>query len=794
MKKKVLLALCLLIGNVVNSQNHRLYGTITDKNTGEQLLGATIHIANSQINTISNSYGFYSISIPQKLIKVYVSYVGYQTKILELHLNASLQRDIQLEEAVTGLHEVIIQAEERTKVNNTETGTQILDLAVLSKLPTSVGEVDILKGLQLLPGIQASHEGTTNLSIRGGSHDQNLFLLDDAPVYNPSHALGFFSTFNPDAIKSVKVYKSNIPVQFGGKLSSVVDVRMKEGNNQEQKVSGGIGLISSRLTIEAPIKKDKSSFMVSGRYSYAGHTVNGLGSALQYFGVSSFRNFNSNNEINFFDINAKANFELDEKNHLYFSTYAGRDHFYYSGLDDASSMDWGNIIGNLRWNHIYNTRLFSNTMLVYSKYDYAYVLRDNALNFKWQADMQELDLKSDFDFFINSQNHLKFGAALENHFYAPGNLVPQNDASITKAFELPHKKALIGALYLNNEQKINERLEVNYGFRYTNFFLIGAGAVNTYDSDFEVVSTKNYAKGKLIQFYDGFEPRVAARYLVGNRSSLKASYSVTKQYQHLISNSTVGLPTDVWLPSDAYIKPQTAEQYSLGYYVQSKNKMFDFTTEVYHKNMYHLIDYKDNADLFLNPNIETQVLSGNGTSYGAEFLLEKTQGKLRGWLSYTYSNTEKTIEGINNNKSYPVPYNKNHNFSTTLSYQLSKRTNFSSVFKYTSGGFITIPEGTFNYYGTAFNYYSSRNGYQLPDYHRLDIAINVQSRKNKNRNWQGEWSYGIYNIYDRKNVFSLFLSKGGQVSDWYDYNLNRTEASKMYLYGISPFISYNFKF
>ena len=791
MKKKALLVLCLVLSMVSNSQNHRLYGTITDKNSGEQLMGATIHVEASNIYSISNSYGFYSLSIPKEKVKINVSYIGYQTKIIELDINSDLHRNIKLNELITSLDEVHIKAEKKTIVNSTETGTQILDLQILKNLPVSMGEVDVLKGLQLLPGIQSSHEGTTNLSIRGGSHDQNLFLLDDAPVYNPSHALGFFSTFNPDALKSVKVYKSNMPVQYGGKLSSVVDVRMKEGNNQTQKISGGIGLIASRLTIEAPIKKNKSSYMVSARYSYAGHTANGLGSAFQYLGVSSLRDFNPNNEISFYDVNAKVNLELDEKNHFYFSTYAGRDHFFYSGLDDSSSMGWGNVIGNLRWNHIYNTRLFSNTMLVYSKYDYSYILKDNALNFKWLAGMQELDVKSDFDFYVNSRYHLKFGVALESHFYTPGKLAPRNDASITKAFELPHKKALITAFYMSNEHKINERLKINYGLRYSSFFLLGEGVVNTYDTDFGVVSTKNYGKGELIQFYDGLEPRISARYLVREGSSLKTSFSRSKQYQHLISNSTVGLPTDVWLPADAHIKPQTADQFTLGYYTTSKNKMFEFSTEFYHKNMYNLIDYKDNADLFLNPNIETQVLSGNGESYGAEFLLEKKLGKLKGWMSYTYSNTEKTIEGINNGNAYPVTYNKQHNLSTTLSYQLTKRTTLSSVFKYTSGGFITIPEGTFNYYGAAFNYYSERNGYQLPAYHRMDISLTVQSRKNKYRKWQGAWSYGVYNLYDRRNVFSLFLNKGGH-DGW--NNLVKVDASKMYLYGMSPYVSYNFKF
>lgn len=784
--KKILFFISFLYNICAFSQKYNIHGVISDAKTGERLIGATVFIPNTNTNTISNAYGFYSLEIPRGEIIFKVFYLGYETYIHKATISKDQFLNIYLEEDTTSLHEIIIKTEKQTKITNTETGSHVLNLNTLKQLPAMAGEVDILKGLQLLPGIQTSHEGTTNLSIRGGSHDQNLFLLDDAPIYNPSHALGFFSVFNPDAIKNVKIYKSHMPSQFGGRLSSVVDVRMKEGNNKEQKVSGGIGLIASRLTIEAPIKKDKSSFMISGRYSYAGHIVNALGSGLQFLGVSSLNNFSPKNEIDFFDMNAKINVEINENNHLYFSTYTGRDHFFYIDIDDSSSMDWGNSIANLRWNHIYSNRLFSNSMLVYSKYNYSYILRDNALNFKWSAKMQEIDLKSDFDFYLNASNHIKFGFALENHFYKPGKLSPRNSESITKSFELDHKKTLEGSIYINNEQKITDKLKVNYGFRYSNFFLLGVATVNQYDADFDIIATKEYKNGELVQFYHGLEPRFSARYLLTPQNAIKVSYTRTQQYQHLISNSTLGLPTDVWLPSDTHIKPQIADQYSLGYYKTTKNKKYDFFTEIYFKKMNNVIDYKDNADLFLNPNIETQVLSGNGQSYGAEFLLEKKTGNLKGRLSYTWSDTEKKIEGINNNNAYPVTYNKQHNFSANFSYQLTKRTRIASVFKFTSGGFITIPEGTFNYYGSSFNYYSSRNGYQLPSYHRMDISVSVDVKRNTNRKWQGTWNYGIYDVYNRKNVFSLFIKQRNTLGD--------SEATKMYLYGISPYVSYSFKF
>ena len=785
--KKEINYIFLLFSITFFSQNYTVHGVISDANNGERLIGATVFIPNTNSYAISNSYGFYSLEIPKGISTLKVSYLGYKTYTKSLNITENILLNINLTEDSKSLNEILIRAKGKNDITNSEPGSHILNLDRIKKMPAVAGEVDILKGLQLLPGIQTSHEGTTNLSIRGGSHDQNLFLLDDAPIYNPSHALGFFSVFNPDAIKNVKVYKSFIPSQFGGRLSSVVDVRMKEGNNKEQKISGGVGLIASRFTIESPIVKEKSSFMLSGRYSYAGLTSNTLGSVLQSLGVSSLNNFSPNNEINFFDINAKVNVELNEKNHLYFSTYIGRDHFFYIDIDDSSSMDWGNVIGNLRWNHTFNSKLFSNTMLVYSKYDYSYILKDDTREFKWSANMQELDLKSDFDFFANASNHLKFGFSVENHFYEPGKLTPRNTESITRGFELDDKKAIEGSVYINNTQKIGNNFKVNYGLRYSNFFLLGNATVNQYDKDFNITATKKYNNGELVKFYQGLEPRISTNYILNNGHAIKASYMRTQQYQHLISNSTVGLPTDVWLPSDTHIKPQTANQYSLGYYGSAKDRTFDFFTEVYYKSMDNVIDYIDNADLFLNPNIETQVLSGTGEAYGIEFLLEKKTGKFNGFLSYTWSNTARTIEGINNSRSYPTSFNKQHNISTTFSYEFSERFTISSIFKFTSGGYITLPEGTFNFYGVAFNYYSERNGYRLPAYHRMDISANLKSKNNINRKWQGEWSFGIYNLYNRENIFSLFVKQDNT-------NLEFNKTYKMYLYGFSPYVGYNFKF
>jgi hypothetical protein len=654
-------------------------------------------------------------------------------------------------------------------------------------MPAVMGESDLVKSLQLLPGIQATNEGTTNLSVRGGSFDQNLFLLDDAPVYNPSHALGFFSVFNSDAIKSVKVYKASFPAQYGGRLSSIVDIRMKEGNNKQLSVSGGLGLIASRLTLEGPLIKDKASFIVSGRYSYAGLTANGAGLLGQSLRIGGLMDFNANNEINFYDFNAKVNYRINDKNHLFLSAYTGSDHFFYYAIDDNSSMDWGNITGTARWNHVFGPKLFANTMFIFSKYDYSYILKDDARHFKWSANLQEMDAKTDFDYFLNPNNHIKFGVSVENHNYFPGKVEPSDETSITKAFTLDQQRAIISTAYLNNEQRISDKIGIDCGLRYSTFFLLGESTVYSYSPEMEMIDSVNYSGGELVKFYHSLEPRLSLRYQLNGNSSVKLSWAKTVQFQHLIGNSSVGLPSDVWIPASTYIKPQSANQIAIGYYRSFANNRYEFSMEAYYRKMYNVIDYRDNADLFLNPHVETQVLAGKGQSYGLELYLEKKTGKLTGWISYTLSKTTRQIDGINNDQAYSATYGKRHYLSLLANYQLSKTWSVSSIFKFTSGGFATIPEGTFNYYGAAFNYYTDRNGYKLPPYHRLDLSFNYQSRKNEHRKWKTEWNFGIYNVYDRKNIFALFMKL-----DDYDFRLSK--GSKMYLYGITPFVTFNFKF
>lgn len=787
MNKLIGFSFCLLIFNASTfGQRHTIFGNITDLKSGEYLLSATVLVVGENVGTLSNNYGFYSFTLNSGTYNISFSFIGYKPQTFKIKLNKDTVINVRLEPDITTLGEVVIESEEKNLVYSNQMSSHSLDLKTIRLIPSAVGEIDPIKNLQLFPGIQTANEGTTNLSVRGGSFDQNLFLLDDAPIYNPSHALGFFSTFNPDAIRNVKIYKTSFPAEYGGRLSSIIDIRMKEGNNQTFTGGGGLGLVASRFYIEGPIIKEKASFIISGRYSYVGLTANAFGLLGQTLRITSLRDFTPNNEINFYDLNAKINYKY-KNNHFFISTYAGHDHFYYYAIDNNASMDWGNVTGTVRWNHIFNSRLFSNTMLIFSKYDYSYILKDDARHFRWSSMLQEIDVKSDYDYFINNSNHLKFGISVEKHKYYPGQIEPRDSSSLTKYFSLDSQQSIESSAYISNEQKIGDKISLSYGLRYSTFFLLGENTVYTYSPGMEVVDSVHYGKGELIRFYNGLEPRFELRYLLNNKNSIKFSYTYVNQYQHLISNSSVGLPTDIWLPSNNIILPQFSNQFSVGFYKATTESSFNFSTELYYRRLGNIIDYKDNADLFLNSQIETQIIKGKGFSYGVEYLLEKKTGKLTGWISYTLSRTMKQIDGINNSDPYPATYDKRHNLSVVLLYKLSKAWDFGSTFKFTSGGYITVPEGSFQYYGASFNYYTNRNGYKLPPYHRLDISFSYKNPKKQLRFWKPEWNFGIYNLYDHKNIFSLFIKMA-------EYDMDTSRAYKMYLYGITPYFSYNFKF
>ncbi len=736
---------------------------------------------------VANNYGFYSISPNSGKCTIICSYLGYSVFTKPIEIEKSTKLDIELSPQVKSLDEVTIQGNKST-LNSTSVSKNVIGIKQIKSITSMTGEPDVLKSLQLLPGVQTAGEGSTNISVRGGSFDQNLIILDEAPVYNPSHALGFFSTFNTDALNNVSFYKGAFPAQYGGRLSSIVDITMKEGNYKKFAANVGIGLLASRLTLESPIIKDKASFIVSGRYSYAGQTLNLAGLfGQEVLQLWELRNFNDQNEINFYDLNAKINYRINDKNHLYLSTYTGGDKFYSYSLNNDNSLNWGNTTSTLRWNHVFNSSLFSNFTGYYSNYNYSYSINDDLKNFDWNSNIQEAGLKADFTAYWNSSNHIRFGVATVYHYFEPGQIMPRSDRSSIKPFALSNKNAIEVSAYISNEQKITDRLSIDYGLRYAGFINIGADTVFQYNEEkTQVTGFKAYESGEIVQFYQSLEPRISARYLLGTRNSVKLAYGRTTQFLHLLSNSSLGLPTDVWMPPDKDIRPQSSCQFVLGYYHSFSDNQYEFTTEVYYKTLRSIIDFKDNANLFLNKHIVTQTLSGDGYAYGNEYMLEKKTGDLTGWIAYTFSKTQYQIDGVNNNDYFSPRWDIRHNLSITGNYQINTRWSISSTFKFTSGGFVTVPEGSFVHNGAAFNFYSERNGYQIEPYHRLDVSFTYKSRKNDNRKRKSEWVYGIYNIYGRENIYMLFAHQ--------NRDLISTQFSKMYLFGIVPSVTYNLKF
>jgi len=740
-------------------------GKVTDASTGEDLIGATIIDTGNYLGAVTNTYGFYSLTLEKGIYKISYSYIGYEDVIKEIDLNKDIKFNIKLNPTTNALDEVEITAE-RADINlsSTQMSVEKLDMKQIDKLPVLFGEKDILKTIQLLPGISTASEGGNGFSVRGGSIDQNLILLDEAPVYSASHLMGFFSVFNADALKNIEVYKGGIPAKYGGRASSVLAINMKDGNNQKFSFSGGLGLISSRLTIEAPIIKDKMSFIVSGRRSYADLVAKGVG--LLDNAATLF----------FYDLNAKLNYKINDENRIFFSGYFGSDDF---GFEDLG-MSWGNATSTLRWNHIFNPKLFSNTTFIYSKYDYGFKFGDEA---KMKSGIEDFGFKQDFTYFLSPLNTLSFGFQTTHHTFNPGELQITGEDN----FELiiDEKRAWESAIYVSNKQNITEKLSAEYGLRLSMFNQVGPGYNNTYNDENEKVDSVYFAKNKLMQSYYGFEPRLSVNYRLQDDKSIKASYNRMAQYLHLMSNSTSGQPTDTWTPSSYNVKPLDVNQFALGYFQNFSDNQFEFSVEAYYKTMQNVTDYKDGTDIMLNENIESFILQGQGRSFGAEFYLKKKQGRFSGWLSYTLSKTENQIDGINNNKWYASKLDKTHDISLVASYQLNERISLSATWVYYTGNAVTFPSGKYDYDGEIYPYYTERNGYRMPNYHRLDFNFHLEGKK-KTR-FQSSWDFSIYNAYNRYNAYTISFRENENAP-------GTTEAVQLSLFGIVPSITWNFKF
>jgi hypothetical protein len=648
-----------------------------------------------------------------------------------------------------------------------------MDVKSINRIPALFGEVDLIKAIQMLPGVQATSEGSTGFSVRGGNPDQNLILLDEAVVYNASHLLGFFSVFNNDAIKDVTLYKGDIPASSGGRLSSLLDVRMKDGNSRKFSVTGGIGLISSRLTLESPVFDENTSFIVSGRRTYA-----------DLFLPLSKNKEISDNKLYFYDFNAKVTHRFDDNNRIFLSGYFGRDIF----SNQFALMSLGNQTATLRWNHLFSKSLFSNFSLIYSKYDYSLgTPKGEASAFKWTSDLKDYSAKADFSWFLSPASTIKFGFSTTYHEFFPGEARGVGDSTLISDFVLSGSYALEHGIYLSNEHKISGVLTLKYGLRLSVFQNVGDATLYHYDANYEALDSTVYSKGKFFNHYATLEPRLGLNYSISEISSVKASYSRTAQYVHLAQNSTAGTPLDIWFPSSPNIKPSVADQIALGYFHNFRHNMLETSAEVYYKKMNNVIDFRDHAQLLLNKKLDGELRFGNAWAYGLELMVKIPEGRLNGWISYTISASKRKVAQINNGNVYSAPYDKPHNIAVVLNYALSRRVIISANWVYATGIPVTYPTGRAVIGNKVVPIYSNRNAYRLPDYHRLDIAATLKGKPKEGRRWHSEWNFSVYNAYGRRNAWAINFVQDNN-------HPNITYAEKTYLFSVIPSITYNFIF
>jgi len=769
MYKKITLVSLLLLFAVMYAQAQQKFtisGTIKDKKNGETMIGVTVFpLELTQAGTVCNEYGFYSLTLPEGKYRIVCSFIGYASDTVSITLNANLKVNRLMNDNSTQLQEVVIYADRKDdNLTKAEIGVERIDIKETSKLPVIFGERDLLKTIQLLPGVKSAGEGNSGFFVRGGSADQNLILLDEAPVYNASHMLGFFSTFNSDALKDVSLIKGNSPAQYGGRLASVLDVKMKEGNNQDYSVGGGLGLISSRLNVEGPIVKDKGSFFISGRRTYAD---------LFLKLTEEFKD----NKLYFYDLNAKANYTINEKNKIFLSGYFGRD---IMGLG-AFQIDWGNQTGTLRWNSLISPKLFSNTSVIYSNYSYKGSITSGETTLSIESEIRDYTLKEEFQYFPNSKNSIRFGF---NSIYH--NLIPKRFKGNT--YDEPQKNARYSwdnAIFANNTMEITKQLTLDYGLRASIYSILGGDTYTIYNNGIKKDSVV-LASGKFGKTYYNLEPRFQFNILLSPKSSIKGGYARNTQHLHLLSNSTGGTPTDQWMGNSYNIKPEISDQFSLGYFRNFRENAYQFSIEAYYKDLQNQVDYKNGADISSAPDIESELLYGKGRAYGAEFLIKKTQGKLTGWIGYTLSKTERKINGINDDGWYNATQDRTHDLSVVTMYELTERWSLSALFIYNTGNAVTFPSGKYQVGDNVVFYYHERNGYRMPAYHRLDVGA-TYSKPHKNKRYVSSWNFSVYNVYGRENAYAVTFEDDPK-------DPARTRAMQTSLFRWVPSVTYNFKF
>lgn len=771
-----------------SQQKYTLSGTISEASSNETLIGVTIVVPELQTGATTNEYGFYSITLPEGEYQILVNYLGFKDVVQTIALSQNQKINFQLVEAAEQLDEVVVTEDvEKMDIRTPQMSVNTMSIETIKKIPVILGESDVIKSILLLPGVTNAGEGASGFNVRGGAVDQNLILLDEAIIFNSSHLFGFFSVFNPDAIKDIKLYKGGIPARYGGRVSSVLDIFQKEGNSKELKVNGGIGAVASRLLVEGPIAKDKAAFLVGGRGSYA-HLFLPL--------------FNQDNTAYFYDLNTKLNYNINDRNSIYLSGYFGRDVF---GINESFVNTYGNSVGNFRWNHLFSDKLFSNLSLIYS--DYYYGLKLDFVGFDWNSGIQNFNVKYDLKHYLSDKLQINYG--INNIYYSfnPGKIAPSNPESGIIEDQLTKKYANEFAAYIDVEHDITKNLSLGYGVRFSNFIRLGQDELNVYANDNPLlfdssllvyqeanpIETINPGRSGQLATFNNFEPRASLSYTFNNNSSVKASYTRLAQYLHLLSNTSSPTPLDVWTPSGPFTKPQLLDQFALGFFRNIQDGDYSLETEVFYKDIQNRLDYIDGANLIANNAIETVILNGEARAYGLEFLIRKNEGKFQGWLAYTLSKSEQrtpgrsTLEtGINFGEWYNTPYDKTHDVSLFASFDLNEKWNFNSNFVYQTGQPTNYPVGQFEFQRLTVPYFGLRNTERLPDYHRIDVSATLTPRKNKNRKLQAEWVFSIYNLYSRKNAASINFRRN------VDTGVN--EAVRTSIFGIVPAVTYNFKF
>ena len=819
--KLLFLSILLFLSSVslVKSQEKQKFtisGYVKDASTGELSIGATVYLKELMNGGNTNQYGFYSITVEKGTYHFIASYVGYQNYDSVIVLDKDIRINVDLKPTATNMKEVEVSSEKSDKnVSSTNVGQVKLDMAEIKKLPAFMGEVDILKTIQLLPGVKSAGDGNSGFYVRGGGPDQNLILLDEAVVYNASHLLGFFSVFNGDAISSVNLIKGGMPAQYGGRLASVLDISMKEGNNKTYHAEGGLGLISSRFTVQGPIVKDKASFIVSARRTYADALVN-------LFAKPGTTQKNSG--VYFYDFNAKVNYRLSDKDRIFISGYFGRDVMSFNDAAAAFKLgiNWGNSTAVVRWNHLFSQKLFMNVSAIFSDYKFSFAAQQSGFEFKLFSGIRDWNAKVDFGYYPNIRHQIRFGANYIFHTFTPTSVSAKSGETVFDFGAVKKDKAHEAAVYLSDDFDLTAKIKIAAGLRYSYFEQIGP--FDRYQKDpitGQTSGVTHYSSNQKVADYGGLEPRINIRFQLGPKSSIKASYTYNLQYIHLASLSSLTLPTDTWVPCSELVQPQKGTQYSLGYFRNFKDNMYETSIECYYKDLKNQIEYKDGSlpGASVNDNSDNSFVFGKGQAYGTELFIKKRQGKFNGWVGYTLSWTTRTFPDLNGGQTFYAKYDRRHDISIVLSYDLSKKWTFSTVWVYGTGNAITIPVSYYFIDGNFVTEYGNKNAFRMPAYHRLDLSATFTPSKEKHierktarvtkryerkgkdvttihvpkkwaKDYETNWNISVYNAYNRHNYYILYYANEGSA---YDGSL-KIKAKGVFLFGIVPSITWNFKF